>query len=111
MKKTTVKNPFKALMGHRVLINLPEIDKVEESKDEIVLIGIEKENRDKKRELENYKKFTHLVVYAVGNACDPVLQPGDEVQIPLNVFTDATRILVDGQEKLLIRDDKIDIIW
>ena len=87
--------------GSRVLLNQPDI------KEPVIELSPE----DKKAfDEEQLKKFTQIEVFAVGNSVEN-LNPGDFVYVSPYYLQSAQIIEIEGEPKLLIREQDIDIIW
>lgn len=93
---------LKLLRGRKVLLNLPVIDK-----SPIVISPEVQEQMDR----ELVKKYCALEVYAVGSEASPDILPGMKVYIPGNSLTNAERIEVDGEMKMMVSDFDVTIIW
>jgi hypothetical protein len=89
------------LRGSRVLLDQPDI------KEPVITLSPE----DKKAfDEEQLKKFTEIKVFAVGSTVDG-LNPGDFVYVSPYYLQQAQVIEIEGEPKLLIREQDIDIIW
>ena len=89
------------LRGRRVLIDVPE---KKES-------AIELSEKDKMMlEEDEMKKWTHLVVHAVGEDVTEV-KAGDEVYLTISSIQDAERVLIDDKVRMMVNEGSIAIIW
>lgn len=89
------------LRGNRVLLNQPEI------KESVIELSPE----DKKAfDEEQLKKFTEIEVFAVGDAVES-MKAGDLIYISPQYLQYAQVIEINGEAKLLVREQDIDIIW
>ena len=59
---------------------------------------------------EQLKKFTEIRIFAVGSTVDG-LNAGDFVYVSPYYLQQAQVIEIEGEAKLLIREQDIDIIW
>ena len=89
------------LRGSRVLLDQPDI------KEPVITLSPE----DKKAfDEEQLKKFTEIRVFAVGSTVEG-LDAGDFVYVSPYYLQQAQVIEIEGEAKLLIREQDIDIIW
>lgn len=89
------------LRGSRVLLDQPDI------KEPVITLSPE----DKKTfDEEQLKKFTEIKVFAVGNTVEN-LNAGDLVYVSPYYLQQAQVLTIEGETKLLIREQDIDIIW
>ncbi len=89
------------LRGRRVLIDVPE---KKES-------AIELSEKDKAMiEEGEMRKWTHLVVHAVGEDVTEV-KAGDEVYLTISSIQDAERVLIDDKVRIMVNEGSIAIIW
>jgi len=89
------------LLGRRVLLTLPQ------RPDSVLELTAEVE---KQLEMDFIKRWTGLEVYAVGEEVTTVV-PGDKVYVPSSTLTNAERIIIDDETKMMINDFEIAIIW
>lgn len=89
------------LRGSRILLNQPEI----------ATPVIELSPEDQKAwDQEQFQKFTQIEVFAVGDVVESI-KPGDLVYMAPSHLQYASVIQIDGADKLLVREQDIDIIW
>jgi hypothetical protein len=89
------------LRGSRVLLNQPDIQ------EPVIQLSPE----DKKAfDEEQLKKFNEIEVFAVGTAVENLVA-GDLVYVSPYYLQNAQVIEIEGEPKLLIREQDIDIIW
>lgn len=89
------------LKGKRVLLNRPHIEV-----SPIELTPEVKENLER----ENFKKWTHLEVFAIGDEVYGV-KSGDLVYISKSGIEHCEVVEIDGNLKLMINESQICIIW
>jgi len=89
------------LKGKRVLLSRPVLEKS--------AIELTPEIQAK-LDQENMKKWTHLEVFAIGDAVTDV-KVGDVVYLPKNAIEQCDILDVDGEVKLMTSDFQIAIIW
>lgn len=89
------------LKGKRVLLNRPVIEK-----SPIEMTPEVQESIDR----ENMKKWTHLEVFAVGDAVEGISK-GDVVYIPKGGIERSDIVDVKGEVKLMVSDFDIAIVW
>ena len=89
------------LKGKRVLLSKPEIEK-----SPIQMTPEVQESLDR----DNMKKWTHLEVFAVGEAVDGITV-GDMVYIPKSALERSDVIEVEGEIKLMVSDFDVAVIW
>ena len=89
------------LKGKRVLLSRPVLEKS--------AIELTPEIQAKLHQ-ENMKKWTHLEVFAIGDAVTDV-KVGDVVYLPKNAIEQCDILDVDGEVKLMTSDFQIAIIW
>ena len=87
--------------GHRVLLNRP----VREER--LIQLTPEMEEELNMKELANLK---HLEVYAIGEEVTNV-KVGDTVYVNLMYLQSAELVEVEGEEKIMVRDSDIAIVW
>lgn len=89
------------LKGKRVLLSKPELEK-----SQIHITPDVQENLDR----ENMKKWTHLEVFAVGDAVENI-KIGDVVYVPKGGLERSDVVEIEGQIKLMVSDFDVAIIW
>ena len=87
--------------GHRVLLNRP----VREER--LIQLTPEMEEELNMKELANLK---HLEVYALGEEVTNV-KVGDFVYVNLMYLQSAELVEIEGEEKIMVRDSDIAIVW
>lgn len=87
--------------GHRVLLNRPARE------ERVIQLTPEMEEEMNFQEL---KKLKHLEVYAVGEEVTNV-KVGDTVYVNLMYLQSAELIEVEGEEKIMVNDRDIAIVW
>lgn len=87
--------------GHRVLLNRP----VREER--LIQLTPEMEEELNMKELANLKR---LEVYALGEEVTNV-KVGDFVYVNLMYLQSAELVEVEGEEKIMVRDSDIAIVW
>jgi len=87
--------------GHRVLLNRPKRE------ERLIQLTPEMEEELNMKELVGLK---HLEVYAVGEDVVNVSE-GDVVYVNLMYLQSAELVEVDGEEKIMVRDSDIAIVW
>ena len=89
------------LLGKRVLLSVPQ------RPESILELTPEVE---KQLEMDLIKKWTGLEVFAIGEDVTSV-KVGDKVYIPSSTLTNAERVLIDEDTKMMISEFEIAIIW
>ena len=89
------------LLGKRILINVPEIEKAV-----IELSPAQEEERQK----EAIKKWTQLVVHSVGDEVEKV-KAGDKVYVQTFALEGAEKIEIEDTIKLLVKEFDIAIVY
>jgi hypothetical protein len=89
------------LLGKRILINVPEIEKA--------LIELSPA-QEAEREKEAIKKWTQLEIHSVGDEVEKV-KAGDKVYVQTFALEGAERIDLDGKIKLLVKEFDIAIVY
>ena len=89
------------LKGKRVLLSRPVLEKS--------AIELTPEIQAK-LDQENMKKWTHLEVFAIGDAVTDV-KVGDMVYLPKTALEQSDILEIDGEVKLMVSDFQIAIIW
>ena len=89
------------LKGKRVLLSRPVLEK-----SAIELTPEVQANLDQ----ENMKKWTHLEVFAIGDAVTDI-NVGDVVYLPKGAIEQCDILEVEGEVKLMTSDFQIAIIW
>jgi len=89
------------LLGKRILINVPK------RPESIIELTPEVE---KQLETEMIKQWTSLEVALVGSDVEKIKE-GDRVYIPAGVLTNAERIPVGEETKMLVNEYDISIVW
>lgn len=89
------------LLGKRILINVPEIEKA------VIELSPAQEAE---REKEAIKKWTQLEVHSVGDEVEKV-KAGDRVYVQTFALEGAERIDLDGKIKLLVKEFDIAIVY
>jgi hypothetical protein len=89
------------LLGKRILINVPEIEKA------VIELSPAQEAE---REKEAIKKWTQLEIHSVGDDVEKV-KAGDKVYVQTFALEGAERIDLDGKIKLLVKEFDIAIVY
>ena len=89
------------LKGSRVLLNEPDFKKPTIELSPEALSEFEK---------EQMKKFDSLEVFAVGDKVE-WLKPGELVRVSPSVMAMSEVVEIDGNQKLMVREIDIDIVW
>jgi hypothetical protein len=89
------------LLGKRILINVPEIEKA------VIELSPAQEAE---REKEAIKKWTQLEVHSVGDEVEKV-KAGDKVYVQTFALEGAEKIDLDGKIKLLVKEFDIAIVY
>lgn len=89
------------LLGKRILINVPEIEKA------VIELSPAQEAE---REKEAIKKWTQLEVHSVGDEVEKV-KTGDRVYVQTFALEGAEKIDVDGKIKLLVKEFDVAIVY
>jgi hypothetical protein len=89
------------LKGKRVLLSRPVLEKS--------AIELTPEIQAK-LDQDNMKKWTHLEVFAIGDAVTEI-NVGDVVYLPKNAIEQCDVLEVDGEVKLMTSDFQIAIVW
>jgi hypothetical protein len=89
------------LLGKRILINIPIIEKP------IIELSPAQEAE---REREAVKKWTELEIHAVGDEVEKV-KAGDKVYVQTFALEGAEKIDLDGSIKLLVKEFDIAIVY
>jgi co-chaperonin GroES (HSP10) len=87
--------------GHRVLLNRPKRE------ERLIQLTPEMEEELNMKELANLKR---LEVYALGEEVTNV-KVGDFVYVNLMYLQSAELVEVEGEEKIMVRDSDIAIVW
>ena len=87
--------------GHRVLLNRPERE------ERLIQLTPEMEEEMNIQEL---KKLKHLEVYAVGEEVTNI-KVGDFVYVNMMYLQSAELVDVEGEEKIMVNDRDIAIVW
>lgn len=87
--------------GHRVLLNRPRRE------ERLIQLTPEMEEELNMKELANFKR---LEVYALGEEVTSV-KVGDFVYVNLMYLQSAELVEVEGEEKIMVRDSDIAIVW
>ena len=87
--------------GHRVLLNRPKRE------ERLIQLTPEMEEELNMKELANLKR---LEVYALGEEVTSV-KVGDFVYVNLMYLQSAELVEVEGEEKIMVRDSDIAIVW
>lgn len=87
--------------GHRVLLNRPTRE------ERLIQLTPEMEEELNMKELANLKR---LEVYALGEEVTNV-KVGDFVYVNLMYLQSAELVEVEGEEKIMVRDSDIAIVW
>lgn len=87
--------------GHRVLLNRPRRE------ERLIQLTPEMEEELNMKELANLKR---LEVYALGEEVTNV-KVGDFVYVNLMYLQSAELVEVEGEEKIMVRDSDIAIVW
>ena len=89
------------LLGKRILINVPEIEKA---------VRELSPAQEAEREKEAIKKWTQLEIHSVGDEVEKV-KAGDKVYVQTFALEGAERIDLDGKIKLLVKEFDIAIVY
>ena len=89
------------LLGKRILINIPVIDKP------IIELSPAQEAE---REKEAIKKWTKLEVFAVGDEVEKVTA-GDQIYVQAFGLESAEKIMIGEEMKLLVKEFDIAIVY
>lgn len=89
------------LLGKRILINIPVIEKP------VIELSPAQEAE---REREAIKKWTELEVHSVGDEVEKV-KAGDKVYVQTFALEGAEKIDLDGSIKLLVKEFDIAIVY
>jgi hypothetical protein len=89
------------LLGKRILINIPVIEKP------VIELSPAQEAE---REKEAIKKWTQLEIHAVGDEVEKV-KAGDKVYVQTFALEGAEKIDLDGKIKLLVKEFDIAIVY
>jgi len=89
------------LLGKRILINIPVIEKA------IIELSPAQEAE---REKEAIKKWTELEVHAIGDEVEKV-KAGDIVYVQTFALEGAEKIMIGDQMKLLVKEFDIAIVY
>ena len=89
------------LLGKRILINVPEIEKA------VIELSPAQEAE---REKEAIKKWTQLEVHSVGDEVEKV-KAGDKVYVQTFALEGAEKIDLDGKIKLLVKEFDVAIVY
>lgn len=90
-----------SLKGKRVLLNKPQIND----------LGLELSPETKEQLMqEEMKKYTELEIFAVGDEVTD-FKAGDLVYVSPAVLAYAEILPIDGDDRIMIRDMDISIIW
>ena len=89
------------LLGKRILLNIPA------RKESMIELTPETERQ---LDEEMIKKWTALEVFAIGADVNVVV-PGDKVYIGTGYLSDAERIIIDEETKLMVSEFEIAIVW
>jgi len=89
------------LLGKRILINVPEIEKA------VIELSPAQEAE---REKEAIKKWTQLEIHSVGDEVEKV-KAGDKVYVQTFALEGAERIDLNGKIKLLVKEFDIAIVY
>jgi hypothetical protein len=89
------------LLGKRILINIPVIEKAV-----IELSPMQEAEREK----EAIQKWTELEIHAVGDEVEKV-KAGDKVYVQTFALEGAEKIDLDGSIKLLVKEFDIAIVY
>ena len=87
--------------GHRVLLNRPKRE------ERLIQLTPEMEEEMNMRELANLKR---LEVYAIGKDVTEVAV-GDVVYVNLMYLQSAELVVIEGEEKIMVRDSDIAFTW
>jgi co-chaperonin GroES (HSP10) len=87
--------------GHRVLLNRPKRE------ERLIQLTPEMEEELNMKELASLKR---LEVYAIGEEVTSVKE-GDFVYVNLMYLQSAELVEVEGEEKIMVRDSDIAIVW
>jgi co-chaperonin GroES (HSP10) len=87
--------------GHRVLLNRPRRE------ERLIQLTPEMEEELNMKELANLKR---LEVYALGEEVTSV-KVGDFVYVNLMYLQSAELVEIEGEEKIMVRDSDIAIVW
>ena len=89
------------LLGKRILINIPVIEKA------VIELS---PMQEAEREREAVKKWTELEIHAVGDEVEKV-KAGDKVYVQTYALEGAEKIDLDGSIKLLVKEFDIAIVY
>ena len=89
------------LLGKRILINVPVIEKA------VIELSAAQEAE---REREAIKKWTELEVYAIGDEVEKI-KAGDKVYVQTYALEGAEKIMIGEEMKLLVREGEVAIIY
>ena len=89
------------LLGKRILINIPVIEKA------VIELS---PMQEAEREREAIKKWTELEIHAVGDEVEKV-KVGDKVYVQTIALEGAEKIDLDGSIKLLVKEFDIAIVY
>jgi len=89
------------LLGKRILINIPVIEKA------VIELS---PMQEAEREREAVKKWTELEIHAVGDEVEKV-KAGDKVYVQTFALEGAEKIDLDGSIKLLVKEFDIAIVY
>jgi hypothetical protein len=89
------------LLGKRILINVPVIEKA------VIELS---PMQEAEREREAIKKWTQLEIHSVGDEVEKV-KAGDKVYVQTFALEGAEKIDLDGQIKLLVKEFDIAIVY
>ena len=89
------------LLGKRILINIPVIEKA------VIELS---PMQEAEREREAIKKWTELEIHAVGDEVEKV-KAGDKVYVQTFALEGAEKIDLDGSIKLLVKEFDIAIVY
>jgi len=89
------------LLGKRILINIPVIEKA------IIELS---PMQEAEREREAIKRWTELEIHAVGDEVEKV-KAGDKVYVQTFALEGAEKIDLDGSIKLLVKEFDIAIVY
>ena len=89
------------LLGPRVLLNLPQINKP------TLQLSEELEKQWMEKEMQ---KFNKLEVFAIGTEVTGV-EVGDSVTVNPLFIRNAERVNIEGEDKVVIRYPDITIVW
>lgn len=89
------------LLGKRILINVPVIEKA------VIELSAAQEAE---REREAIKKWTELEVHAIGDEVEKI-KAGDKVYVQTYALEGAEKIMIGEEMKLLVREGEVAIIY